>query len=312
MATRMTFGVRMTGLTVLGNLGGGVLTFLYFHYVDPAGVDGGIEVGAWELVYFVLAFAVLYVIGRHLSARWLTPLTQGGGAAPLPGPAGDTARRRALLLPAFVALVSGGGWVAAAFIWGVVWPLMFGDFALGRSLRQMFGITFVAGPFVTAIVFFCTERLMRPELPRLFPGGELSAVRVPRLRVRTRMLAVFLLIGLLPLAVLSVAALTRADALRTADAAEAVAIIHNLNVVVVVLALGGLLVSSAWPCSSRRASRNLCATCRRRWLRCGTERSTRAARSCPTTRSVPSPKASTAWSRVCASARRFARPSAST
>ena len=107
----------------------------------------------------------------------------------------------------------------------------------------MFGITFVAGPFVTAIVFFGSERLMRHELPRLFPSGELSAVQVPRLRVRTRMLAAFLLLGLLPLAVLSVAALTRADALRTADAATAAAIIHNLKLVVVVLALGGLVVS---------------------------------------------------------------------
>jgi adenylate cyclase len=67
----------------------------------------------------------------------------------------------------------------------------------------------------------------------------------PWLRVRTRMLAAFLLLGLLPLAVLSVAALTRADALRTADAATAAAIVYNLKLVVVVLALGGLAVSVA-------------------------------------------------------------------
>ena len=109
----------------------------------------------------------------------------------------------------------------------------------------MFGITFVAGPFVAAIVFFGSERLMRYDLPRLFPSGELSAVPVPRLRVRTRVLAAFLLLGLLPLAVLSVAALTRADALRVADAATAATIIYNLRLVVVVLALGGLLISVA-------------------------------------------------------------------
>ena len=147
-------------------------------------------------------------------------------------------------MPAFVALLSGGGWVAAAFIWGVLLAAAGGQFrALEAHCAQMFGITFVAGSFVTAIVFFGSERLVRRELPRLFPSGELSAVRVPRLRVRTRMLAVFLLLGLLPLAVLSVAALTRADALRTADAATAAAIIYNLNLVIVVLALGGLVVS---------------------------------------------------------------------
>lgn len=243
-ATPLSFRVRLQSLMVLGNLGGGVLTFLYFHYVDPAAIRGGVATTGAEIAYFVFAFGLLSVIGRHLAKRWLAPLTRAGTVLP-PGPAGDTARRRALSLPTFVALASGGGWVAAAFIWGCFWPLLTGDFDAGRTLRQMFGITFVAGPFVTAIVFFGSERLMRHELPRLFPSGELSAVKVPRLRVRTRMLVAFLLLGLLPLAVLSVAALTRADALRTADAATAAAIIYNLRLVVVVLALGGLMVSVA-------------------------------------------------------------------
>jgi class 3 adenylate cyclase len=239
-------GARMTSLAVLGNLGGAVLTFLYFRDVDPTAVSRGVATTTTgiDYVYFVLAFGLLYAVGRRVSRRWLAPLTQAGPVLP-PGPSGDTARRRALLLPAYVALMSGGLWVAAAFIWGVFWPLLVGDFELELALRQMFGITFVAGPFATAIVFFGTERLMRDQLPRLIPGGELSTVRAPRLRVRTRMLAAFMLLGLLPLAVLSMAALTRADALRTADAATAAAIIHNLNLVIIVLALGGLVVSVA-------------------------------------------------------------------
>jgi adenylate cyclase len=239
-------GARMTSLAVLANLGGAVLTFLYFREVDPTAVSTGVATTTTGIayVYFALAFGLLYAVGRHISRRWLAPLTQAGPVL-APGPSGDTARRRALLLPAYMALMSGGLWVAAAFIWGVFWPLLVGDFELGLALRQMFGITFVAGPFATAIVFFGTERLMRDQLPRLIPGGELSAVRAPQLGVRTRMLVAFLLLGLLPLAVLSVAALTRANALRTADAATAAAIIHNLNLVIFVLALGGLVVSVA-------------------------------------------------------------------
>ena len=242
IATPVSFRAHLQILMVLGNLGGGVLTFLYFHYVDPMAISGGVATTGAEVAYFVIAFGLLSVIGRYLAKRWLAPLTRAGNVPP-PGPAGDGARQRALLLPTFAALASGMGWVAAAFIWGLFWPLLTGDLDLGRALRQMFGITFVAGPFVTAIVFFGSERLMRHQLPRLFPSGELSAVQVPRLRVRTRMLAAFLLLGLLPLAVLSVAALTRADALRTADAATAAAIIYNLKLVVVVLALGGLAIS---------------------------------------------------------------------
>ena len=244
--SNLASGARMRSLAVLANLGGAVLTFLYFREVDPTAVSRGAatKTTAIAYVYFVLAFGLLYVVGRRVSRRWLAPLTQAGPVL-APGPSGDTARRRALVLPAYMALMSGGLWLAAAFIWGVFWPLLAGDFELGLALRQMFGITFVAGPFVAAIIFFGTERLMRDQLPRLIPGGELSAVRAPRLRVRTRMLVAFVLLGLLPLAVLSMAALTRADALRTADAATAAAIIHNLILVIVVLALGGLVVSVA-------------------------------------------------------------------
>ena len=107
----------------------------------------------------------------------------------------------------------------------------------------MFGIAFVAGPTVTALIFFSAERLVREELPRLIPGGELGALRVARLRVRTRLLAVFLLLGLMPLAVLAMAALTRIDALRSADAATAAAIVRNLNFVIVTLVVGGVAVA---------------------------------------------------------------------
>lgn len=239
------FGGRLAALSVLGNLGGAILTFLYFHYVDPSAVEGGTTIARGELVYFVFGFSLLFVVGRTLSVRWLVPLIQAGGGAITLGPAGDLARRRALTLPAWVALITGTGWLLAGVAWGVLWPLLVDELTLSRALRQVFGISFVAGPFVTAIVFFGCERLMRDQLPRLMPDGALGAVRAPRLRVRARMLVAFLLLGLLPLTVLSVVALTRAGALASADAGAAAAIIANLEVVVVVLAVGGVAISVA-------------------------------------------------------------------
>ena len=64
----------------------------------------------------------------------------------------------------------------------------------------------MSGTVVTAIIFFGTERIWRGELPRLFPRGDLSAVQGPRLNVCARMVAVFLLMSLVPMAVLSAAA----------------------------------------------------------------------------------------------------------
>ncbi len=241
MAQQTLVGARLQRITILGNLAGALLTFVYFRLLDPAAHEGrAVEPG--ELLYFVVAFALLIAAGHALASRWTKPVSSATGAPP-PGPEGDQLRRRALLLPAFLALVSFAGWILAALIWGVFWPLIAGAFAPGRALRQMFGIVFVSGITVTAIVFFAAEQLWRAELPRFFPDGDLSAARAPSLRVRTRMIAVFLLLSLLPLAVLSVAALTRANALLHADAEAAEAIIRNLIVVVAALAAGGLLVS---------------------------------------------------------------------
>lgn len=39
IATRLSFRAHLQTLMVLGNLGGAVLTFLYFHYVDPMAVS---------------------------------------------------------------------------------------------------------------------------------------------------------------------------------------------------------------------------------------------------------------------------------
>jgi len=238
----MTAGDRMMRLTVLGNLAGAVLSFVYFRFLDPSAHEGVRPVRAAEMLFFVVGFGLLSCIGYLIGSRWteVVRLTQ---AAPPAGAEGDEIRRRALLMPVFFALLSYSGWIAASLIWGVLWPLLAGDFTLLRAVRQIFGMTFVAGTIVAAIVFFGTERIWREELPRLFPAGDLSTVRVRPLRVRTRMVAVFLLMSLVPMAVLSVAALTRANALLHADAQAAEAIIRNLILVVAVLAAGGLLVS---------------------------------------------------------------------
>ncbi len=233
----------LTGVVIIGNLGGALLTFAYFRFVDPTLNEGISSLGTAEIAYFVLGFALLSAIVRALTARWMQPVTRRAASNPVPAEMDPRARRRALLAPAAVATFTFGGWVAAGFVWGVLWPLLAGGFEPGRALRQIFGITFVAGSFVTAIVYFGSEHVWRAELPRFFPQGDLSAARVPRLRVRTRMIVVFLLLSLMPLAVLSVAALTRANALLGADAAAAAGIVRNLIVVVAVLAAGGLVAS---------------------------------------------------------------------
>src|SRR5689334_5467197 len=230
---------RMVMLVLLGNFGGAVLTFIYFHEVDP--VAGGIDIGAAELAFFAFGFSLLSVVAQLASSRWMRPINQARIESPARADAG-VARRRALLMPAFMALLTFTGWAAAGLLWGVLWPLLAGTFALEPALRQLFGITFVSGIFVAACMFFGVERIWRAELPRFFPAGDLSAARAPPLRVRPRMLAVLLIVSLLPMAVLAIAALTRAQALLHADAAASAAIIRSLIAVIAVLGVGGVVV----------------------------------------------------------------------
>lgn len=233
---------RSFRLTLLGNFGGAVLSFLYFRQIDITASSVSPPVGPADLLVFVLGFTLLYGLLALASVRWRRPLEQLL-AAPEPGPAGDLARRRALQLPAHVALMTWAGWLAAGILWGALLPLTSGGLPLGVSLRVVFGVSCVGGTFVAASMFFGVERIWRSELPRLFPDGGLDATGVPRLRVRRRLLAVLLLVGGLPLAVLAVAALTRAQALLGADAARAAELVDNLIVVVAVIGIGGLAAS---------------------------------------------------------------------
>lgn len=279
MAHQATIGARVTANVILGNLAGAVLTFLYFRLLDPSAYEDAGRLGPSELLFFVFGFALIVAVGHLSSGRWARPVLRFSGTPPS-GSDGDELRRRALFIPGFFALLSFASWMLASLVWGVLWPLLTDSFAPGRALRQIFGILFVSGTTVTAIVFFRIERLWREELPRFFPDGILSSIRAPRLRVRTRMLAVFLLMSLLPLAVLAVAALTRARALLAADPATAEEIIRNLILVVSLLAAAGLFVSlrlatllaarsspgaCLWPerCAKSRSCSPTCATSRR-------------------------------------------------
>ena len=233
---------RLTRLMILGNLSGALMAFVYFNFLDTSAHAGAPAFGFAVAAFFVVSFSLLATVGRALGKRWTRPVFEMQGSLP-EGPRGDELRRRALLMPQFFALLSFAGWAVASLLWGVFWPLAVGEFSATRAVRQLFGMVFVAGPTVAAIVFFSVERIWRAELPRLFPSGNLSAVGAPRLRVRARMVAVFLMMSLMPISVLSVAALTRAHALLGADAATAESIIRNLILVVAVLATGGFIVS---------------------------------------------------------------------
>jgi adenylate cyclase len=210
------------------------MAFVYFRFIDP--VTSAPALTWIEIVFSVAAYTALTIIGARLGTRWAAPDLAGE-----PGSVGT--RRRALLFPWTIAGVTLLAWVVAGVIWGIMGPLLAGSFTLGAAVRSMIGITAVGGIVTAAIVFFSIENRWRQELPGFFPAGDLSAVRgVPRLPVRARLLAVFLLTSVGPLILLGIV-VWRRGRLAAADPANAGAMLGEMLALIGFLIAAGLLAA---------------------------------------------------------------------
>ncbi|HEX6210741.1 MAG TPA: adenylate/guanylate cyclase domain-containing protein, partial [Methylomirabilota bacterium] len=230
-------------ISLPANLIGAAVTFAYFRFIDPAALDPGRRPGAGEILASLVVFGVLAGVGFWLGSRWSRPLRSG---PPPDGPAGDRLRRRAAQLPWIIAAIQLVAWTMAGLIWGVLWPALAGPFDPVQALRSFLGISVFAGSAATAFMFFVAEQQWRRQLPAFFPDGGLTRLRgVPRLPVRARLLVVLLLIGVLPVSVLGVLARNRARAALAATPEGAEAIVANLLVSVVFLAVAAVVVAIA-------------------------------------------------------------------
>jgi adenylate cyclase len=231
--------IRFRWISLAGNFTGFVVAFLYFRVIDPAATTLP-PVSPIHVVHSLIVFAALVGLGIVLSRPWTRPLDRVADLPMLPPAEAALVRRRALLLPYFLAGLNFTGWVLAGLVWGLAFPLMAGTFEPSSSLRLIFGTTIIAGGVTVAFIFFASEHHWRRRLPEFFPEGNLSAVPgVPRLAVRVRLLAIFLLTGVVPLAVLGVLAYTQALELRGADPAAAAEIVNGLRLsIVFLLAVG--------------------------------------------------------------------------
>ena len=236
---RVTFLVNAAG-----NFLGAAVAFLYFRLVDQHAATLP-RVSLHEVVHPLLVFAALIALGHWLNNRWVAPINRATQGHPLSEREAALVRRRALLFPYVLAGVSFAGWVVAGLVWGFGMPLMMGrDVSLSDGVRIVFGITVLAGSVTTAFVFFVSERIWRTRLLLLFPEGDLSAVpRVPRLAVRVRLLAIFLLTAVVPLAVLGIVAYARGLDLLDADPATARGIVSGLRTTVLFFVAVGVVVA---------------------------------------------------------------------
>jgi class 3 adenylate cyclase len=232
--------VRLSLLLLLGNLLGALLTFFYFRFVDFS-PHSAHPVTLREVAFLAGGLGLLLGAGLWRSRRWTRPLR---GWRPGAGSAAEDAlvRRRALLLPYMMARFTLMGWIYAGFLWGVLWPLLVGIFSPAGAARILFGTIAIAGTVTAAFIFFSVEHLWRRRLRHFFPRGDLQAMAgVLRVRVRTRLVLMFLLASIVPLALLGVMSYTRAATLLRVDPATGAALLQDMLVFIAfMLAVGGL------------------------------------------------------------------------
>jgi len=213
-------------VTILGNLIGALLTFVYSTYIN---VDLNVHQGAASslnaAVPFVIGTAFIFFVIITINHRWSRPLyqtrqdeilTEGSN-----GEYPENLKRKALQLAPMLAGTTFLAWIMAGFIFGMLMPVILHTFfgvapiTLTESLMTIFGVTIIGGFSTSLFIYFATESIWRKQIPLFFPEGDLSEVKgVFKLSVKTRLLVVFLMISLIPLTLLGVSAYCKALALQ--------------------------------------------------------------------------------------------------
>ncbi len=241
-------------VSIVGNLIGALLTFLYFAYIN-VGADKAQEgPSLHHLIFFIIGTGFIFLVIVTMNVRWSRPLFSAiDGDISVDGldrASAERLKRKALHFAPMMAGSSLLGWIMAGFIFGMLMPVIlqafFGltPFTLTESLGTIFGITGIGGSITTLFIYFAIESLWRKKLPIFFPEGDLSQVAGAfRLSVRARLLVVFLMISIIPLTVLGVSAYCKAKALEGADPAIGEQIISGLLFQIIFIMAVGVVTS---------------------------------------------------------------------
>ena len=199
---------RILATVVISNIVGAFFIFFYFAYIDLETFYAnkafwrGTQVD-WTTFAVVMLF--LAAVGGYVGWRFSTPLVQwearllqGQLTADMP----NHLQRRALNLPLLAALHSLIGWVLVGFFFAQGGLMFFTADALTFS-RTFLGVGVVGGLVVSTLVYLVADAIWRKHLPTFFPDGSFASLKVMRVSVGLRLIATFLLTGLLPLIVLA-------------------------------------------------------------------------------------------------------------
>jgi sigma-B regulation protein RsbU (phosphoserine phosphatase) len=219
---------KLTFLQIGANLIGACIVTSYFMFFDQTGSYRQINK---YITFILIMFIGLVIIGSVLQRNWLKDLNRfvrlknqnqevGSGLH-------KRVQRKMLDLPYICSLTSLFNWCLATFIMSVfriLNPNVGETFAvrLFEASRVFIGVI-ISGIVTSAIIFFSVEIFCRRIWPYFFPYGGL--VKTPgafRLRLRLRMLIIFVLASVLPIILMAVLSYNKARMMLIMDSAEVI------------------------------------------------------------------------------------------
>jgi len=208
--------IPATGVSI--NIAAATLLFIYFAFIEP----GTNDAGTWELfrerlTFFITVFVIMIGVVFPINGLWIFyPLSnqlRRVFAADLPAdmsPSKEEAFRhlaaRALSLPVRVAITVFFAWIVCGLSFLAMPHYVPGLFPWDHasSHKMFFGILFVTAPVSVTFIFFVEERLLRSLLSDYFPPEALQKVpQSVRIRVLPKMLFVTIMVGTVPMSLLS-------------------------------------------------------------------------------------------------------------
>ena len=195
-------------LTFLMNVMGAIVTFTYFNIIEyrlyPVATGGVRFTMTSVLVVLTLIILVMNVL-RAWSLRFLWRESNLDLDAFEPEQV-ETLRKELMNLPLRLGVYSLVGWLTAGVVFGLIgvysdpFPGINWDF----GLRVFFGIAFVGAPFTVISIYFILEWYLRNQVARYFPARLLTGLpRAIRVSVLPKLIVVSLLIGTVPVSVIS-------------------------------------------------------------------------------------------------------------
>lgn len=198
---------RILASIVISNVVGAFFIFFYFAYIDLETFYAnkafwrGSQVDWSTFAIFMLILAMIeLLLGWWLSSpliKWEARIQQGESADNMP----SNLKKRVLTFPLTAAFISLAGWLGAGLFFGQG-GAMFLTADLATFGRTLLGVGIIGGLTVSTLVFLTADAIWRTHIPTFFSEGDLASQNALRISVGQRLVATFLLTGLMPLLVL--------------------------------------------------------------------------------------------------------------